>query len=134
MIKKIKGSTQITNLSWPEKTILIVEDETSNYKYLETILNKRVNLIWVNNGIDAVKICKEKKINLVLMDIKLPKMDGYEATRKIKKIKPSLPIIAVTAYAMNSDKELCIEAGCDNYLSKPYKMEDLFSLINKYIK
>jgi CheY-like chemotaxis protein len=67
------------------------------------------------------------------MDIKLPKMDGFEATRIIKKNKPGLPVIAVTAYAMEADRNQSIEAGCDNYISKPYKMEELFSLINTYI-
>lgn len=133
-VKEPKSTIQFSKFSWPDKTILIVEDENSNYKYLETLLNKRVKLLWVNNGIDAVKACKEKKIDLVLMDIKLPKMDGYEATRKIKKIRPKLPVIAVTAYAMNVDKQQSIDAGCDNYISKPYKMEDLFSLINTYIR
>ncbi len=67
------------------------------------------------------------------MDIKLPKMDGLEATRRIKKQCPDLPVIAVTAYAMDADKKHSIEAGCDNYISKPYKMEDLYSLIDTYI-
>ena len=119
---------------WPGKTILIVEDESSNFKYLEALLRNKVNLLWTNNGIDAVKMCSEKPIDLVLMDIKLPKMDGFEATRLIKKNKPDLPIIAVTAYAMEADKKMSIDAGCDNYISKPYKMEELYSLIKTYFQ
>ncbi|MCX7986029.1 MAG: response regulator [Bacteroidales bacterium] len=126
-------SSYYAHLSWPEKTILIVEDETSNYKYLEALLNNRANLIWAKNGIEAVQICSEKKIDLILMDIKLPKLDGFQATRKIKEMNASIPIIAVTAYAMEADKNESIQAGCNNYISKPFKMEELFSLINSYI-
>ncbi len=118
---------------WPDKTILIVEDENSNYKYLEALLLNKVKLLWTNNGIDAVKISNEMPVDLILMDIKLPKMDGFEATRIIKKNKPNIPIIAVTAYAMEADKKQSIEAGCDKYISKPYKMEELFSLIDLYL-
>ena len=130
---KPKGSYQFNNIIWPGKTILVVEDETSNFKYLEALLKNRIKLLWVNNGTDAVKACNNAKIDLVLMDIKLPKMDGFEATRRIKKTHPKLPIIAVTAYAMEADKNECVQAGCDNYISKPFRMEDLFSLITTYL-
>jgi two-component system, cell cycle response regulator DivK len=123
----------LTKQTWPGKTILIVEDESSNYKYLEALLRGRVDLLWTNNGVDAIKMCNERQVDLILMDIKLPKMDGFEATRIIKKNKPGLPVIAVTAYAMEADRNQSIEAGCDNYIAKPYKMEELFSLINTYI-
>ncbi len=126
-------SSYYSNMSWPGKNILIVEDEVSNYKYLEALLFNRANLIWVKNGDEAIKTCLEKKIDLVLMDIKLPKIDGFEATRKIKEKKPEIPIIAVTAYAMEADKNESIQAGCNNYISKPFKMEELFSLINSYM-
>jgi CheY-like chemotaxis protein len=122
-----------TKMAWPEKTILVVEDESSNYKYLEALLANRVKLMWVKNGADAVRTCSEQTIDLILMDVKLPKMNGFEATRRIKQIKPELPVIAVTAFAMEADKNESIQAGCDNYISKPYKMEELFSLINTYI-
>lgn len=122
-----------TKMSWPDKSILVVEDESSNYKYLEALLANRVNVIWVKNGADAVKACSEQTIDLVLMDVKLPKMNGFEATRRIKQSLPDLPVIAVTAFAMEADKNESIQAGCDNYISKPYKMEELFSLINTYI-
>jgi signal transduction histidine kinase len=117
---------------WPSKTILIVEDENSNYKYLEALLKDRAKLIWVTNGFDAIQACSESAIDLTLMDIKLPKMDGFEATRRIKEIKPTLPVIALTAYAMRDDKEESIKAGCDNYISKPFKIEHLFSIIESY--
>jgi signal transduction histidine kinase len=131
--KIIKGSFQFANISWPGKTILVVEDETSNYKYLEALLCNRIHILWVSNGADAVKITKDTQIDLILMDIKLPKMDGFEATRRIKKLKPEMPIIAVTAFAMEADKNECMMAGCDNYISKPFRMEELFSLITTYL-
>jgi signal transduction histidine kinase len=128
----ISEPASLSKISWPGKSILIVEDEYSNYKYLEAIFHKKVKLYWVNNGADAIKICQDMDFDLILMDIKLPKMNGFEATRRIKKIKPGLPIIAVTAYAMASDKEKSIEAGCDNYIAKPFKMEELYSLVDTY--
>jgi CheY-like chemotaxis protein len=131
--QSLGGSYQLSNLAWPNKTILVVEDESSNYRYVEALLANRVKLVWVNNGADAIKICSEAPIDLILMDVKLPKIDGFEATRRIKEIKPNIPVIAVTAYAMEADKNESIQAGCDNYISKPYKMEELFSLINTYI-
>lgn len=132
-LKDVLGSFQFAKLSWPGKTILVVEDESSNYKYLEALLSNRVKLLWANNGVDAIKMCLDMPIDLVLMDIKMPKMNGFEATKQIKISKPEIPVIAVTAYAMEADKNESIQAGCDNYISKPYKMEELFSLINTYI-
>ena len=113
--------------------ILVVEDESSNYKYLEALLKQRVGLVWATNGLDAIKVCSELSIDLVLMDVKLPKMNGFEATVQIKQFKPNLPVIALTAYAMQDDKTDSVNAGCDNYISKPFKIEELFSLINTYI-
>jgi signal transduction histidine kinase len=131
-IQPRQSSNQLTK-SWPNKTILVVEDESSNYKYLEALLKQRVSLIWATNGFDAVKICSELPIDLVLMDVKLPKMDGFEATRQIKQVKSKLPVIALTAYAMPEDKTESMNAGCDNYISKPFKTDELFSLIDTYI-
>lgn len=133
-VKENGNYLHLAQQTWPGKTILIVEDENSNYKYLEALLRNKVKLLWTNNGIDAVQMSNELPIDLILMDIKLPKMDGFEATRLIKKNKPDVPIIAVTAYAMDVDRRQSIEAGCDNYISKPFKMEELFSLINKYFR
>jgi len=123
----------LANMVWPGKTILVVEDESSHFKYIEALLLNRVNMMWVQNGLEAVEACQKNKIDLVLMDVKLPKIDGFEATRRIKEIKPDLPIIAVTAYAMEADKNESIQAGCNNYISKPFKMEELFSILNTYL-
>ncbi|MCK9617049.1 MAG: response regulator [Lentimicrobiaceae bacterium] len=120
--------------NWKGKTILIAEDVPSNYQFAEAVLRKtEANLIWAKDGQEAVDIClNNSDIDLVLMDIQMPVMNGYEATRKIKVMKPNLPIISQTAYAMLGERELSLEAGCDNYLSKPIRPGDLLSTIAKY--
>jgi len=117
------------------KTILIAEDDESNFEYLnEILLESQYEIIWVKNGKEAVENClSNDKINLVLMDIKMPIMDGLEATKKIKSVRPNLPIIAQTAYAMADDKETAIKCGCDDYTSKPIDAKILKALIEHYI-
>lgn len=114
--------------------ILIVEDEEVNAFYLKELLKKyNIDCIHIWNGEDAVNLCAENnEIDLVLMDIKLPKMNGFEATMKIKEKKPNLPIIAQTAYAMKSDELEALNAGCDAYISKPIVEEKLMELISKF--
>ena len=91
-------------------------------------------MISTSNGIDAIEICKNNpEIDLVIMDIKMPLLDGYEATRQIKLIRPDLPIIAYTAFAQTSDREKALEAGCVDYISKPAKSEDLLDIIKKHL-
>lgn len=117
------------------KKILIVEDSEINYMLLEIMLKKlNVEIVWALNGLQAVNICKNSDdIDLVLMDINLPIMDGYEATEKIKTFKPDLPIIAQTAYAMAGEREKSALFGCDDYISKPINLQILTKLIAKYI-
>ena len=121
---------------WKEKTILVAEDETSNYELVKaTLLKTNVKLLWAKNGKEAVAICKNNNaIDLILMDIRMPEMNGYEATENIKEFRPALPVISLTAYAMADDKEKSIEAGCDDYISKPIKPQDLIDKISLYIK
>ena len=79
-------------------------------------------------------MCKSNdNIDLILMDIKLPNMNGYEVTKKIKEFRNEIPIIAQTAYAMQDEREKCLKAGCDDYISKPIDIDKLFSMINKFI-
>jgi PAS domain S-box-containing protein len=115
--------------------ILIVEDEEFNAIYLQELLKRRnIKYIHAWNGEEAVKICSgTEKIDLVLMDIKLPQMNGFIATQKIKKINPKLPVIAQTAYAMESDKVDALQAGCDDYISKPIAEEKLINILSKYL-
>jgi CheY-like chemotaxis protein len=125
----------ITNtFKWSNKTILIAEDEDSNYRYLEMVLNKtKANILWAKDGIEAINMCKQHEPDLILMDIKMPNMDGLEATRAIKKTHPEIPIIAQTAYAMENDEHLSLEAGCNSYLSKPIKANKLLEVLATFL-
>ncbi len=115
--------------------ILIAEDVESNYLYLNAVLSKiKAVVFWAKNGKEAVDIIqKEDDIALILMDLQMPEMNGYEATKIIKQSKPKLPIIAQTAFAMSDDREKALEAGCDDYLAKPIKSKDLLHIVGKYI-
>ncbi|TKG90794.1 response regulator [Puteibacter caeruleilacunae] len=117
-------------------TILVAEDEEVNYLYIEALFNKvngyNYQLIWAKDGQEAVDICMNRDcIDLVLMDIKMPVMDGHNATKKIKSALPDLPIIAQTAYSTKSEMEIALQHGCDGFISKPLVKEQLFELINK---
>ena len=113
------------------KTILVAEDEDSNFMLLEELLaDPKINLIRAVNGEDAVEICKTNvTIDLVLMDIKMPKMDGLEAARLIKKLNPNLIIVAQTAYSMPGEKDLALKAGCDAFVTKPINANELIRLL-----
>ena len=116
-------------------TILIAEDDDSSYEYMKAILAPyKLNIEWVQDGKSAVEFCKNNNhVDLILMDVNMPVMNGYEATRLIKDMYPDIPIIAQTAYAIIGDKEKSLQAGCDDYLSKPVKKDDLLLKIKKYI-
>ncbi len=121
-----------------KQTILIAEDEEINYLYLEALFEKETetnyNLIHAKNGKEAVDFClANNDIGLVLMDIKMPEMNGHEATEKIKAQRPNLPIIAQTAYSTEADKELAFKHGCDDFISKPIDTKTLMQLTNKYL-
>ncbi|MCB1190108.1 MAG: response regulator [Leptospiraceae bacterium] len=127
-------SISSSGCDWSDKSILIVEDDIINYNYLEEILSPtKVQCIYARSGLDAIQICKSDiKIDLILMDIQLPDLDGYETTKKIKELNPTVSIIAQTAYATNGDKQKSFEAGCDDYISKPIDSQLLYSLIRKF--
>jgi signal transduction histidine kinase/CheY-like chemotaxis protein len=118
------------------KTVLIVEDVEWNYKFLEVMLSTiaKAKILWAKDGVEAVNLCKEHpEIYLVLMDIQMPEMNGYKATKLIKEIRPELPVIAQTAYVMATEKEKCFEAGCQGFLSKPIRKEELFKVIKEVL-
>ena len=116
-----------------QKNILIVEDDEMSFRLLEVMLGRsHINSIWVKDGSEAIVYCNENQdVDLVLMDINLPEINGYDATRVIKQFRPTLPIIAQTAYAIAGDLEKSKEAGCDDYISKPINRNLLLKLINK---
>ncbi len=125
--------SQILDLS--SYSILIVEDEPSSYQYLHAALKRtKAVLFWVKDGQSAIDFLQKKeKIDLVLMDVKLPVMNGYRAAEIIKQQFPEMPIIAQTAYAMAGDREKCLKVGCDDYLSKPFNILKLFNAIHNQL-
>jgi len=118
-----------------EQMVLIAEDEESNYLFMQAALEiMGYHYIHVTNGADAVDVCKQKEsISLVLMDIKMPVMNGIEATELIHASRPDLPIVAITAYAQTGDEQRFLEAGFNGYLAKPIIIEDLQVLLQKYL-
>ena len=115
--------------------ILVAEDDILNYLFLEEIFSDLdVNIKHATNGKEAVELFKSEKFDLVLMDIKMPVMDGLEATRKIKSINPKVPVIAVSAHAFWSEQEKAFQAGCDDYITKPLRPEELKKKVNDRIK
>lgn len=114
--------------------VLVAEDDHVNFLYLETVLKMAgCNYIHASNGAEAVKLCEQNpSISFVLMDIKMPVMTGLEATKLIKENYPTLPVIALTAYAQTGDQQRILEAGCDEYYAKPVTPDLLRDLIRKY--
>ncbi|MDP4184718.1 MAG: response regulator [Bacteroidota bacterium] len=115
--------------------ILIAEDVESNFLYLNAVLSKlKTEILWAKNGKEVIELCKQRSdINLILMDLQMPEVNGYDATREIKNLFPNLPIIAQTAFAMSDDRAKALDAGCDDYLAKPIKSKDLLSMVEKYL-
>ena len=123
------GDNLINNLK-----ILIVEDDLASETYI-TIVVKIFSkeILVVRNGVEAVETCHDNPdLDLILMDIKLPKMDGYEATRQIREFNKDVIIIAQTAYALTGEREKAIEAGCNDYISKPISKVSLTELVKKH--
>jgi two-component system sensor histidine kinase/response regulator len=115
-------------------TIMIAEDIPYNYEYLSSILQRTgANILWAKDGIDVLKLYKSSKIDLILMDIQLPEISGYEATSQIRQNDKLLPIIAQTAYAMAEDKKKCLDAGCNDVLVKPIRMDEVLTIVAKYL-
>jgi len=123
-------SIDTDKIDWSDKNILIVEDDDMNAKFLRIILSKtKARLFDASNGQEAVEMARETTFDLVLMDIQIPIIDGYETTRLIKSFSPSTNIIAQTAHAMTDERTHCLEAGCNDYLSKPINRKDLLNKI-----
>lgn len=128
-----EGKNQI--MDWKDKYILIAEDEFSNYELLMYILKPtKARLKQVTNGNDAIdEVLNKERPDLILMDIKMPELNGFEATKRIKEVYPDLPIIAQTAFAISGDREMALAMGCDEYISKPIKKLELLELMKKYL-
>ena len=128
-------SFNVNEYNWEGKTVLIAEDIASNYNFLRLLLKKtKIGIIWVENGKDALdEIESNANIDLLLLDINLPIMNGYEAATAIKKIRPDLPIIAQTAYALEGDKEKSLLAGCNDYIPKPIVISVLLKKMQGFL-
>ncbi len=120
---------------WKGKTILITEDNYANFLLLRTYLKTSgIDIIHAKNGEEAVRFVKNmKEIDLVLMDIQLPGISGYETTTILKKMRKDLKVIAITAYATDEDKAACFESGCDDYVAKPINHQIFMGTIEKYL-
>lgn len=116
--------------------VLVAEDDDINFFFIHEMLSEfDVNIIRAISGDEAVEIVKSTpEIDIVLMDIRMPGLDGYQATKEVKSIRPDLPIIAQTAYAFSADKERALEVGCDDYISKPLDRKKLIALMSKYLE
>ncbi|MCX6154843.1 MAG: PAS domain S-box protein [Candidatus Kapabacteria bacterium] len=115
--------------------VLIVDDEETNYLYLKSLL-KRINshIHWARNGQEAIDMCQLNSYDLILMDLKMPVMNGFDATRKIREFDKNIFIIAQTAYTQGEEKEHAIDAGCDEFICKPIERENLFYLIREKLR
>lgn len=113
--------------------ILVAEDEDNNFELVKVVLSKRYRLIRAHNGIEAVTLCEDEHPNLILMDIRMPDMNGLDATRIIKEVNRNIPIIALSAYAFDENIKEAKEAGCDDFMAKPFRVEDLLDRIHKFL-
>jgi len=125
---RISGRSDDAN----SKTILVAEDEDHNYELVKIVLQKRYKLLRARNGIEAVTINEDEKPDLILMDIRMPGMNGLDATRIIKEVS-STPVIALSAYAFEENIRNAKEAGCDDFMAKPFKVENLIEIVKKYL-
>ena len=115
------------------KTILIVEDTELNIDLLTQLLEDDYNLLIARDGAQGVALAEQNQPDLILMDISLPVMDGYAATRKIRETQPSVPIIGLSAHAMQGDAERAKEAGCNDYMTKPVDEDLLLKNLKNYL-
>jgi CheY-like chemotaxis protein len=114
--------------------ILVAEDEDSNYELVRIVLAKRYRLLRAHNGIEAVTLCEDEHPDLILMDIRMPDMNGLDATRIIKEVNHEIPIVALSAYAFDENIREARSAGCDEFLAKPFRVEDLLDTVGKYVQ
>ena len=114
--------------------IIVAEDEDSNYELVKIVLSKRYRLVRAHNGIEAVTFCEDERPDLILMDIRMPEMNGLDATRIIKEVNHDIPVIALSAYAFDENIREAKAAGCDEFMAKPFRVEDLLDTVERYIK
>lgn len=126
-------STTMTNLK-NAPLILVAEDEDSNFELVRIVLSKRYRLLRAMNGIEAVTLCEDEHPDLILMDMRMPGMNGLDATRIIKEVNHDIPVVALSAYAFDENIREAKAAGCDEFMAKPFRVEDLLDMVEKYVK
>lgn len=138
--EKTSGSTDddssdsiSANASPSQRTILIAEDEDSNFDLLKAILGRKYRLIRARDGMEAVTSYDEAKPDLILMDIKMPNLDGLEATKIIRELSPTVPIIAQSAYAYQQDQIAATDAGCSDFIANRSRKRSSMDMINKWL-
>ena len=114
------------------KLILVAEDEECNYELVKNVLANRYRLIRARNGVEAVTMNEDENPDLILMDIRMPDMDGIDATRIIKEVNPNVPVIALSAYALEDSVKMAKDAGCDDFIAKPFKVEEFLATLERY--
>lgn len=114
-------------------TILIAEDEESNFLLLKTILKRYCNILHARTGIELLDIYKDHPADLILLDIKMPEMNGIEALKEIRKFDTNIPIIMQSAYAFENDMEAARVAGCNGFVTKPINIKELKETISKFL-
>ncbi len=124
-------NTEITK----SKTLLIAEDEDINFILLKALLSSlNLNILRAKTGLEAVELCKSNStLDLILMDIRMPEMDGCEATKLIRRFMPNLPIIAQTAFTTEAEKNKAFESGCNDFINKPIKKDILLGLVKEHL-
>jgi PAS domain S-box-containing protein len=135
-VNTVKKETEPTSntVSYENYTILVAEDEEYNFYFLEAVLKTtKAKVLWAKDGLEVIDLVYSNKVDLILMDLKMTKFDGFETTKKLRSEGYTMPIIAQTALAMKGDKEKALDAGCDTYLSKPLSKAKIISEINRLL-
>lgn len=132
---KQDNSLHANDLNWSDKTILVVEDVETNLLFVQAAIAKTgIEIIWAKDGMEAIeKVQLHPSIDVVLMDLRMPNLDGFRATEVIKRIRKDLPVIAQTTFTDEMDKDRVFDAGCDAYLAKPIRLEALLETIVKFL-
>ena len=122
------------DFDFSDKLVLVVEDNEISYKLIQAVLTQvKTNIIRASNGKEAIEACRtDTHYDLILMDMQMPEVDGLEATRRIKQIRPHLPIVATTANTFDENYIACKEAGCDGFLTKPLQFRKMFEMMQSF--
>jgi PAS domain S-box-containing protein len=127
--------SKIVNYKWKNKRIMVVEDDISSLTFMKVLFKlTQADLVFVKKGQEAIDLfMNDRNFDLILMDVQLPDINGLEVTKMIKSINRDIPVIAQTAYAMQGDEVKCLKSGCDDYISKPIDISDLFFKIDRFL-